>query len=70
MVNIEAFEDRLIAQVEEKITGFIWKNIFTVEQVEAITQQAGSFRKYDIFVNMLAAALSGEGEFVALDVYS
>ena len=48
---------RLIIDVEEKFSGDLWRGEFTAKYVEDITNKAGSFKKFSIFVKMLLAAL-------------
>ena len=48
---------RMIIDVESKIQGLIWRGDFKQKYIEDITNKAGSFKKFSIFVKMLVAAL-------------
>ena len=51
---------RLIIDVESKLQGLIWRGDFKQKYIEDITNKAGSFKKFNIFVKMLVAALKQE----------
>lgn len=48
---------RLIIDVEEKWSGDLWRGDFQSKYIEEITNKAGSYKKFSIFVKMMLSAL-------------
>ena len=55
-------------EVEEKLTGKIWKGDFQSKYIEDITTKTGVPKKFNIFVKMLIQALKGGNEQVCIDL--
>ena len=51
---------RLILDVESKMHGLIWRGDFKQKYIEDITNKAGSFKKFNVFVKMLMTAMKRE----------
>ncbi len=49
-------------------TLYRWSGDFSAQYAEEITQKAGSYKKFDIFVKMLASAFSKDSESVFVDL--
>ena len=50
----------MIIDVESKMQGLIWRGDYKQKYIEEITNKAGNFKKFAIFVKMLIAALKRE----------
>ena len=48
---------RLIIDVEEKLTGELWRGDFTAKYIEDVTNKTGSYKKFSVFVKMMLSAL-------------
>ena len=48
---------RLIIDVEEKLSGELWRGDFTAKYIEEITNKTGSYKKFSVFVKMMLSAL-------------
>lgn len=59
---------RLFIEVEEKLTGSIWRGDFQSKYIEDITQKAGNPKKFSIFLKMLNSAFKCETEQVYIDL--
>jgi len=68
IVYLKGKEELLQIRIEEKITGNMWKGEFSTKYVEDITQKAGSFKKFPVFVKMMCTALKQENESVYIDI--
>ena len=53
-------ERTIIIDVESKMQGLIWRGEYKQKYVEEITNKAGNFKKFTVFVKMLQAALKRE----------
>ena len=53
-------QSRMIIDVESKMQGLIWRGDYKQKYIEEITNKAGNFKKFNIFVKMLIAALKKE----------
>ena len=51
---------RLFLEIEEKLTGELWRGDFPMKYIEEITAKTGNAKKFVIFVRMLMTALKGE----------
>ena len=47
---------RLVIDVEEKLTGDIWHGDFPMKYIEDITAKAGAYKKFGVFIKMLVSA--------------
>ena len=65
---MNAKEDGMTLEIEQKNTGDIWKNVFSAEYIEEITQKTGNFKKFNVFLKMLMTSLSKNSESVFLDI--
>ena len=45
-----------------------WKNEFTFNYIENLTQKTGNSKKFDIFVKMLLTAISQTSDSVLIDI--
>lgn len=50
---------KLYIEVEDKLTGNIWKGDFQAKYIEDITTKTGVPKKFNVFVKMLIQALRG-----------
>lgn len=55
-------------QLEEKYSGQIWKNIYTSDYIEGITQKTGNAKKFPVFVKMLMGAINQASETVFIEI--
>ena len=53
-------ECRIIIDVESKLQGVIWRGEYRQKYIEEITNKAGNFKKFSVFIKMLVAALKRE----------
>ena len=53
-------QSRMIIDVESKMQGLIWRGDYKQKYIEEITNKAGNFKKFNIFVKMLIAAFKRE----------
>jgi len=51
---------RIILDVESKTQGLIWRGDYKQKYIEEITNKAGNFKKFSIFIKMLLAALKND----------
>ena len=51
---------RMIVDVESKIQGLIWRGDFKQKYIEEITNKAGNFKKFSVFVKMFLTAMKQE----------
>ncbi len=58
----------MTVEVESVDTNDRWSGDFTAQYAEEITQKAGSYKKFDIFVKMLASAFTKDSESVFVDL--
>ena len=68
LVKIISKDDTLSLEIEQKHTGDAWKNVFTAEYIEEITQKTGNFKKFSVFLKMLLISLNKNSESVFLDI--
>jgi coiled-coil domain-containing protein 61 len=47
-----------IVELESKYDAQMWRNTYTKQYIEDITQKTGSFKKFAIFASMLGSAIS------------
>lgn len=52
----------LVLDVEEKMSGSIWHGDFTAKYIEDITNKTGSFKKFNVFANMVISAVKAQGD--------
>lgn len=55
-------------EIEEKLTGNIWRGDYPTKYVEDITNKTGCYKKFSVFVKMLLSALKCETEQVFIDI--
>ena len=48
---------RLVIDVEDKLSGDLWRGDFTAKYIEEITNKTGCFKKFGVFVKMLLQAI-------------
>jgi coiled-coil domain-containing protein 61 len=53
---------RLIIDVENKTSGDMWRGDFQAKYVEEITNKAGLYKKFSVFVKMILSALKAQGD--------
>lgn len=68
VVNCVSSKERLALVIEEKETGRRWKNDFSANAIESITQKTGSAKKFEVFVQMMESALSKRSDSVCVDI--
>ena len=61
-------DDVLNMEIEQKDNGNIWKNTFTSNYIEEITQKTGNFKKFGVFVKMLLSSITKASDSVFLDI--
>lgn len=59
---------RLYVEVEEKLSGNIWKGDFQAKYIEDITAKTGVAKKFNVFVKMLIQALKSQSDTVCIDL--
>lgn len=59
---------RLYVEVEEKLTGSLWKGDFQAKYIEDITTKTGVPKKFNVFVKMLIQALKSGNDQVCIDL--
>ena len=57
----------LSVSLEDQLTLDVWKGAYTRAFIEQLTSKTGSYKSFDVFVAMLVAAITKEGESVSLD---
>lgn len=67
-IRILANTDSLSIEIEQKNNGDTWRNNFSNEYIEEITQKTGNFKKFPIFVKMLITSISKNSDSVFLDI--
>ena len=60
MTTFDPTNVKLFVEIEDKMTGDLWRGDFQSKYIEEITQKTGSYKKFNIFVKMLLSALKGE----------
>jgi coiled-coil domain-containing protein 61 len=58
----------LFFEVEEKLSGELWRGDFPLKYIEDITSKTGAPKKFPIFVKMVIAALKGIDTSVYIDL--
>ena len=53
---------RLIIDIENKSTGDLWRGDFQAKYVEEITNKAGLYKKFNVFVKMMAITAQRKSE--------
>ena len=59
-IQVSAFDPssvRLVIDVEDKFSGDLWRGDFQGKYVEEITNKAGQFKKFAVFVKMMLNAV-------------
>ena len=76
-MQITAFDNsnqRLFIEVEEKLSGELWRGDYPSKYVEEITAKTGAPKKFPVFVRMILTALKGNDAnapvFIDLLTYS
>ncbi|CDW82093.1 UNKNOWN [Stylonychia lemnae] len=64
----DPLNQRLYVEVEEKLTGNIWKGDFQAKYIEDIANKTGVPKKFNVFVKMLIQALRSQNESVCIDL--
>ena len=59
---------RLCVEVEEKLSGNLWRGEFQAKYIEDITAKTGCPKKFNVFVKMMVSALKCENEQVYIDL--
>ena len=70
-ISVTTFDpsnQRLHLEVEEKLSGDMWRGDFQQKYIEDITNKTGCFKKFPVFVKMLLSALKCETESVYIDL--
>eukprot|EP00347_Sterkiella_histriomuscorum_P017288 403349958 len=66
--QFDPLNQRLYLEVEEKLTGNIWKADFQAKYIEDITVKTGVAKKFNVFVKMLIQAFKSQNESVCIDL--
>ena len=61
-------DDYLNVTIEEESSGHTWKNKFNKKYIEEITHKTGNFKRFKIFINMLASAFTQKSDAVFVDL--
>ena len=59
MTTFDSSNQRLFIEVEDKLTGDLWRGDFPCKYVEEITSKTGAPKKFSVFIKMLLTALKG-----------
>ncbi|CAN0083073.1 unnamed protein product, partial [Heterosigma akashiwo] len=59
---------KLIVEAEQEDSNERWLGEFPAQYLEEITGKTGNFKRFDVFVKMLASALAGNSESVFVDL--
>ncbi|EAR95635.1 variable flagellar number 3, putative (macronuclear) [Tetrahymena thermophila SB210] len=70
ILKLNANNEEMAIQLEQKNSGEIWNNSFTKDYVEDSTQKAGNFKKFNTFLKMLISAINKSSESVSLNILS
>ena len=69
VTTFEPTNQRLFIEVEEKLTGELWRGEFAARYIEEITSKTGVPKKFAEFVRMVLRSLKGqEGDSVYIDL--
>ena len=69
MTTFDSSNQRLFIEVEEKLSGELWRGDFQSKYIEEITTKTGAPKKFVVFVRMLVTAMkSNEGDPVFIDL--
>lgn len=68
IIKISTRDDVLYIEIEQKDSGNIWKNSFTANYIEEISQKTGNFKKFPVFVKMLLSSVIKSSDAVFLDI--
>eukprot|EP01038_Epipyxis_sp_PR26KG_P007211 gene7211-9841_t len=70
IVNLTADDTIISLEIENSTSNERWSGEFTSQYIEEITQKAGNFKKFPVFVKMLISAFSKDNERVFIDLLS
>mmetsp|Transcript_32331 Transcript_32331/g.55957 ORF Transcript_32331/g.55957 Transcript_32331/m.55957 type:complete len:495 (+) Transcript_32331:334-1818(+) len=68
IIHVRANDSKVQISIEEKDTGKRWRGEFLSTYIEDITQKTGNFKKFPLFLKMLASSLEGSVEAVVADI--
>eukprot|EP00887_Chlorella_sp_A99_P001459 scaffold8.g1459.t1 len=68
LISVSSTPDSLEVEVEEPEAVQFWRGRFAASYLEEITSKTGSFKKFAVFVRMLASALRRESDSVYVDL--
>jgi coiled-coil domain-containing protein 61 len=60
VTTFDSTNQRLFIEVEEKLTGELWRGDFPSKYIEEISGKTGNPKKFIIFCRMLLTSLKGE----------
>jgi coiled-coil domain-containing protein 61 len=69
VTTFDTSNQRLFLEVEEKLTGELWRGDFQSKYIEEITAKTGVPKKFPVFIRMILNSLKGqEGDSVYIDL--
>jgi coiled-coil domain-containing protein 61 len=68
MTTFDFANQKLFIEVEEKMTGNLWRGDFPSKYIEDITQKTGSAKKFIVFLKMLLSALKVQNDQIYIDL--
>ncbi len=69
LINVEANDECVTVEAEEKSTGMIWRAYnLSLEYIENITKKTGHFKRFYVFCRMLRNAFKQTSETVFVDL--
>jgi len=57
MSSYDTSQNRLVVDIEDKLTGDIWRGDFQAKYIEEITNKTGCFKKFSVFVKMILSCI-------------
>lgn len=64
VTTFDSANQRLFIEVEEKLTGELWRGDFQAKYIEEISAKTGAPKKFNTFVKALLTAFKGENPSV------
>jgi len=57
MSSYDTSQNRLVVDIEDKLTGDIWRGDFQAKYIEENTNKTGCFKKFSVFVKMILSCI-------------
>jgi hypothetical protein len=68
LLHLTVDGNALSIDLEDKGSGDIWTGHYSAEKIEENTQKTTSFKKFEVFVQMLTEAITNPNECVWVDL--